>query len=86
MCYSVKISRHRQNGSSFVPTKILTCELREAGGTLKATAGKRVTITLSTQFFVAFCFFQPEARFAWQAVLKTIPSHFRHCSLSQAEL
>ena len=42
------MSRLRQNGSSFVPTKTLTCVLREAwGGGLKATAAKSVTILLS---------------------------------------
>ena len=41
------MSRHKQNGLSFVLKKILTCVLREAGGGLKATACKRVTTLLS---------------------------------------
>ena len=43
MYYSAKTSRHRQNGLSYVPIKkILTWMLREAGGGLKETVGKRV--------------------------------------------
>ena len=42
MHYSEKTSRHRQNGLSYVPKKILTWMLREAGGGLKATVGNRV--------------------------------------------
>ena len=34
--------RHRQNGLSYVPKKILTWMLREARGVLKATVGNRV--------------------------------------------
>ena len=51
---------------------LLGC-LGEAGGGLKAAAGKRATallshfisfyLNLSTQFFVTFCFFQPESCF-----------------------
>ena len=36
-----KMSRHGQNGLSFVPKKILTWVPREARGGLKAVAGKR---------------------------------------------
>ena len=36
-----KMSKHKQNGLSFVPTKILTWVPREARGGLKAIAGKR---------------------------------------------
>ena len=39
---SAKTSRHKQNGLSYVPKKILTWMLREARGGLKATAGNRV--------------------------------------------
>ena len=39
---SAKTSRHRQNGLSYVPKKILTWMLREARGGLKATVGNRV--------------------------------------------
>ena len=41
--YSTKTSRHRQNGLSYVPKKVLTWMLREAKGVLKATVGNRVT-------------------------------------------
>ena len=34
--------RHRQNGSSYVPKKLLTWMLREARGGLKATVANRV--------------------------------------------
>ena len=42
MYYSTRTSRHRQNGLSYVPKKILTWMLREAEGVLKATIGNRV--------------------------------------------
>ena len=42
MYYSVKTSRHRQNGLSYVPKKILTWMLREAREGLKPTADNRV--------------------------------------------
>ena len=38
-----RTSRHRQNGSSYVPKKILTWMLGEARGVLKATVCNRVT-------------------------------------------
>ena len=41
------MSRHRQNGFSFVPKKILTSAPREARGGLKETADKRITTRLS---------------------------------------
>ena len=37
-----KTSRHRQNGLSYVPNRILTWMLREARGCFKATVGNRV--------------------------------------------
>ena len=40
--YSAKTIRHRQNGLSYVPKKILTWMLREARGGLNATVGNRV--------------------------------------------
>ena len=40
--YSAKTTRHRQNGLSDVPKRILTWMLREARGSLKATVGNRV--------------------------------------------
>ena len=79
--YSAKMSRHRQNGLSFIPKKILTLVPREARGGLKANAGKRLTTLLSLyphSFFVTFCFFQPECCFPCQAMLDTISAH-RHC-------
>ena len=42
-----KMNRHRQNGSSFVTKKILTCVPREIRRGLKVTADKRVTTLLS---------------------------------------
>ena len=36
------MTRHRQNGLSYVPKRILTWMLREAWGGLKATVGNRV--------------------------------------------
>ena len=47
MYYSVKSSRHRQKGLSYVPKKILTLMFREARGGLKATVSNRVTTRLS---------------------------------------
>ena len=41
------MSKHRQNGLSFVPKKIHTWVPREARGGLKAIAGKRLTTLLS---------------------------------------
>ena len=41
------MSRHRQNGLSFVQNKILTWVLRKARGGLKAMTGKRVAPLLS---------------------------------------
>ena len=40
--YSAKTTRHRQNGLSYVPKKILTWMLRKATGGLKTTVGNRV--------------------------------------------
>ena len=40
--YYKKSRRHRQDGLSYIPKKILTWMLREAGGGLKATVGNRV--------------------------------------------
>ena len=42
MYYSAKSSRHRQNGLSYVPKKILTWMLREAREGLKATVSNGV--------------------------------------------
>ena len=54
--YSVKTSRHRQNGLSYVPKKILTWMLREARGGHKATVGDRVT-TRPSLYSHSFLFF-----------------------------
>ena len=46
--------------------------LKEAGGSLKATAGKQeTTYHFIHTAFVTFRFFQPESCFPWQAMLKT---------------
>ena len=42
MYYSVKTSRHRQNGLSIFPKKILNWMLREDRRGLKSTVGNRV--------------------------------------------
>ena len=42
MYHSTKASRHRQNGLSYVPKKMLTWMLKEATGGLKSTVGNRV--------------------------------------------
>ena len=56
MYYSAKTSRHRQNGLSCVPKKILTWMLREARGGLKAPVGNRVKPDYHFTRIV-FCFF-----------------------------
>ena len=47
--YSAKTSRHRQNGLSYVPKKLLVWMLRETTGGLKVTVDNKVNlfITLS---------------------------------------
>ena len=52
-----KTSRHRQNGLSYGPKKILTWMLREARAGLKATVGNRVTTRLSLYLHSFFFFF-----------------------------
>ena len=54
--YSAKTSRHRQNGLSYVPKKILTWMLKETRGGLKAIVGNRVTTRL-TLYLHSFLFF-----------------------------
>ena len=81
--YSAKTRRHRQNGLSYVPKKIFTWMLREDKGALKATVGNRVnpdyhfTRIVFCCFF--FCFFQPDSCVPWQAMLKSMSTHIRHC-------
>ena len=43
----MKTRRHRQNGLSSIPKKILTWMLKEVRGGLKVTVGNRVTTRLS---------------------------------------
>ena len=73
---SAKTSRHRQNGLSYVPKKILTWMLREARGGLKATVGNReqpdyhfIHIVLSSFLFLSTRVL---------AMFKTIPAHIGH--------
>ena len=54
--YSVKTSRHRQNGLSNVPKRILTWMLREARGGLKATEGNRIKPDYHF-ISIVFCYF-----------------------------
>ena len=61
MYYSAKRSRHRQNGLSYVPKKILTWMLREAGGGLKETVGNRVKPDYHF-IHIAFLFFSVSFR------------------------
>ena len=63
----------------FFPKKIITWVPREARGGSKQqqVKGNKLTITLSKQFFVTFCFFQPECCFPCKAMLETISPH-RH--------
>ena len=75
------MSRHRQNGSSFVPKKIFTCVLRKAGIGLKVTASKTVTTLLSfyPQRFCYLLFLSDRVLFPLTGYAKTISAHFRHC-------
>ena len=83
---SAKMSRHRQNGLSFVPKKIFIWVPREASGGLKVTAGKRVTTLLPLYphnvLLVSVSFRQH--CFLWQDMFKT--SSIDIVGLSQAEL
>ena len=54
--YSAKTTRHRQNGLSYVPKRILTWMLREARGSLEATVGNRVKPDYHF-IRVVFCYF-----------------------------
>ena len=64
--YSARTSRHRQNGLSYVPKKILTWMRREAKGGLKATVGNRVTTSLSL-YPHSFLFFSVSVRLCSKA-------------------
>ena len=88
MYYSAKISRHRQNGLSFVPKKILTWVPREARGGPKVIAGKRITTLLS---LYPHSFLLLSVSFSQSVVLSTrlCSKPFQHIDivgLSQAEL
>ena len=63
MYYSAKTSRHRQNGLSYVPKKILTWMLRETGGGLKATVCNRVKPNYLFTLIVFCSFLFLSARF-----------------------
>ena len=54
--YSAKTSRHRQNGLSYVPAKILTWMFREARGGLKAKVDNRVKPDYHF-IRIVFCYF-----------------------------
>ena len=56
MYHSVKTSRHRQNGLSYVSKKIPTWMLREAKGGLKATVDNRVKPDYPF-IRIVFCYF-----------------------------
>ena len=60
--YSMRTSRHWQNGSSYVPKKILIWMLREAMGVLKATVDNRIQpITFIHIVFCSFLFLSARA-------------------------
>ena len=80
------MSRHRQNGLSFVMKKILTWVPREARGGLKATAGKRVITLLS---FYGHSFLLLSVLFSQSLVFRgrLCSKPFQHIlGLSQAKL
>ena len=79
--YSAKTSKHRQNGLSYVPKRILIWKLREARGGLKATVDNRVKSNyhfISIVFYY-FLFFQPDSCVSWQAMHKSMSAHIGHC-------
>ena len=88
MNYSAKISRHRQNGLSFVPKKIIIWFPREARGGLKAIAGKRITTLLSLyphSFLLLSVSFIQSVVFPTRLCSKPF-QHIDIVDLSQAEL
>ena len=50
-----KMSRHIQNGLSFVPNKMLSWVPRKARGVLKVTTNK--TVTALSLYHTVFCYF-----------------------------
>ena len=77
MYYSAKTSRHRQNGLSYVPKKILIWMLREARGGLKATVGNRVKPDYHFIRIVFCSFLFLLARLC--SMLKSMSAHIGHC-------
>ena len=81
----MKMSRHKQNGLSFVPKKILTWVPREARGALKVIAGKRLTTLLSlySHSFCYFLFFSTRVLFSLQGYFpkenEGSSKHLRFC-------
>ena len=89
--YSVKMNRHRQNGLSFVPKKILgnTWVPREVRGGLKATTCKRVTTLLSLyshRFLLLSVSFSQSLVFLGRLCLKPFQHILDIVGLSQAQL
>ena len=81
------MSRHRPNGLSFVPKRILTWAHREARGGLKAIASKRLTTFLSLyphSFLLLSASFS-QSVFPDRLCSKTF-QHIDIVGLSQAEL
>ena len=76
-----KMSRHGQNGLSFVPRKILTWMPREARGDLKAIAAKRHPHS----FLLLSVFFSQSVVFPARLCSKPF-QHIDIVGLSQAEL
>ena len=75
MYYSAKTSRHRQNGLSYVPKKILTWMLREARRGLKGTEGNGVTTRLLLSQWI-FQFVKGQVVYATRT---SYPGPFREC-------
>ena len=69
-------SKHRQNGLSYVPKKIITWMLREARGVLNRVQPDYHFISIVLR---SFCFFQLESCVLWQAMLKNRSVHIGHC-------
>ena len=89
MYYSVNMSRHRQNGLSFVLKKMLTWVPGETRGGLKATAGKRVIALLSLyphRFLLLSVSFSQSLVFPGRLCSKPLQHILDIVGLSQAEL
>ena len=82
------MSRHRQNGLSFVPKKIFTWVPREARRALKAIASKRLTTLLSLypySFLLLSVSFNQSVVFPARLCSKPF-QHIDIVGLNQAEL